>query len=359
MWDDLLNANSRLAEEAEWQVNGSLLVGVSEEDEEALKNRHHRLADEGINSCMLTYKELVKEEPALKLTPGSSALLVPGDSQLNGRQTTWALLRQCQELGQQPGKQFQALMDEAALQLLGPPPGRTSGWTLVTTSGRRLVVKEAVVVAAGVWSGELLGAFTGDQRWLGVLRPRRGHLLEVEAPVGMAPLRHGVMEVSYTKHYAGAASMAQPATGTHAVQPLDITFTATTSAQGTLLLGSSREPEDWNTTPVPEVIQAILSRACTFLPDLGSISAQATGVRVGLRPYALGTHPIVGPVDGPRGLYVAAGHEGSGLCMGPGTGLLMSQYIFEGMEDKKGEVKDLRALCKELLPSHRLAVVGL
>ena len=55
------------------------------------------------------------------------------------------------------------------------------------------------MLAAGAWSGDLLAAITGNDRWREVFKPRRGHLLELDVPAGMSPLRHGLMEMGYTQ----------------------------------------------------------------------------------------------------------------------------------------------------------------
>ncbi|KAG2422315.1 hypothetical protein HXX76_016140, partial [Chlamydomonas incerta] len=116
---------------------------------------------------------------------------------------------------------------------------------------------------------------------------------------------------------------------------------------------SSREFSGWETDPSPAVVSAIMQRAALFLPGLQPAAAQAAAaaaaaaidsssssgsssssagvpgmtVRVGLRPYAVGGLPMVGPVAGAPGLFVAAGHECSGLCMGPATGQLLSRHV--------------------------------
>lgn len=54
-------------------------------------------------------------------------------------------------------------------------------------------------MAAGAWSGDLLADSLADDRWRHVFKPRRGHLLEVQAPPSMAPLQHGLMELGYTQ----------------------------------------------------------------------------------------------------------------------------------------------------------------
>lgn len=63
----------------------------------------------------------------------------------------------------------------------------------------RMTTRKGVVLAAGAWSGSLLGSTTGDARWPDVFKPRRGHLLELDPPAAMPPLRHGLMEMGYTQ----------------------------------------------------------------------------------------------------------------------------------------------------------------
>ena len=58
-----------------------------------------------------------------------------------------------------------------------------------------------MVLAAGAWTGRLvaeagLGLGSG---WAAAFQPRRGHLLELAHPPGMAPLTCGLMEASYAK----------------------------------------------------------------------------------------------------------------------------------------------------------------
>lgn len=132
------------------------------------------------------------------------------------------------------------------------------------------------------------------------------------------------------QHYskAGIGASAHPQESPE----VDVTFTATSSATGSLLLGSSRELS-WNQQPEPEVVQAILDRARTFLPTLGDATPEL--VRVGLRPLAVRGKPCVGPVG--EGLFVAAGHEGSGLLLAPITAKLISDYILlEGTSSVAG-----------------------
>ena len=112
-----------------------------------------------------------------------------------------------------------------------------------------------------------------------------------------------------------------------AVEGMDITFTATQSASGSLLLGSSRELSGFDSQADQHVVQAILERASRFLPALQHVSPASTAVRVGLRPFSSRGLPYVGRLPGCSGVYIAAGHEGSGLTFGPATGDLVCRMI--------------------------------
>jgi glycine/D-amino acid oxidase-like deaminating enzyme len=227
--------------------------------------------------------------------------------------------------------------------------------------------RRGVVVAAGVWSGRLLADATGVPAWQQLLQPRRGHLVELMPPPGMPPLHSGMMELGYTQHYsAHRQQQPQPASGgggsssgdgnTAADAALDVTFTATVSAAGSLLVGSSREFCGWECTPSAAIVGAIMRRAATFLPHLDGLSAEALAdtTRVGLRPYAQGGLPAVGPVPGLPGVVVAAGHEGSGLCLGPATAEVVVQCLGLAGVSLGGE---LAAAAQALLPERRLAAL--
>ena len=63
------------------------------------------------------------------------------------------------------------------------------------------------MLAAGAWTGRLVaesGLASGQglgsaTAWAAAFQPRRGHLLELACPPGMAPLTCGLMEASYVK----------------------------------------------------------------------------------------------------------------------------------------------------------------
>lgn len=53
--------------------------------------------------------------------------------------------------------------------------------------------------------------------------------------------------------------------------------------------------------------------------------------RVGLRPYTIGGMPLIGPLPGFPRVVIAAGHEGSGLTLGPATAELVLHHLCSEM----------------------------
>jgi len=76
-------------------------------------------------------------------------------------------------------------------------------------------------------------------------------------------------------------------------------------------------------------VRRILQRASRYLPAVAAEPSAhpAMQTRVGLRPMAAAGAPRVGAVAGARGLWVAAGHEGSGLTLGLATGELIRHHV--------------------------------
>ena len=66
-------------------------------------------------------------------------------------------------------------------------------------------------------------------------------------------------------------------------------------------------------------------RAAAIVPDVAGLRADATWV--GFRPWLPDHLPAIGPSRVAEGLWVATGHEGSGVVLGPITGRLLAQAI--------------------------------
>ena len=142
---------------------------------------------------------------------------------------------------------------------------------------------------------------------------------------------------------ANAVQHYEPAAGA-GDEAANITFTATQHVSGNLLLGSSREFAGFSTMASSAIVKSILERAAHFLPNIAMdpidelrlqhMTADAAQTRVGLRPFVAGGRPIIGPLGDVQNVFVAAGHEGSGLTLGPATAEIISTHIAGGSMSK-------------------------
>ncbi len=112
------------------QEVGSVLLASSAEEAAGLTARCEALAAEGLPAQLLTAAEARRLEPALQLPEQGAALLLPSDTQVNGRATAAALLRACEA----HGGRFSALFGEGAVRLAAAPSGRVDQ---VQTGARR------------------------------------------------------------------------------------------------------------------------------------------------------------------------------------------------------------------------------
>lgn len=62
------------------------------------------------------------------------------------------------------------------------------------------------MLAAGAWSGDIVARSFYDRLYRTLLAPRAGHLLELPYPDGMQRLSTGVMASGYTRHYTRSGS---------------------------------------------------------------------------------------------------------------------------------------------------------
>ncbi|KIY94450.1 hypothetical protein MNEG_13511 [Monoraphidium neglectum] len=109
-------------------------------------------------------------------------------------------------------------------------------------------------------------------------------------------------------------------------------------------------------------MSAIMRRAHRFMPHLSPalLDAALSGggpvggasVRVGLRPYALGGLPAIGPVPGLPGVLMAAGHEGSGLSLAPATAELVLRQLGEHPPPRGAPLE--AGAFDDMLPERRL-----
>ena len=166
----------------------------------------------------------------------------------------------------------------------------------------------AAVIAAGPWSRPLAEA-------AGValpLEPRKGQLVRLGAARRDERLiRHKVVEAGYL------GSVTSVDAG------LQVTTVLETTWDGDVLVGSSRERRGVDRDVDDSVSRALLDQAFALMPGLRALALDAAWA--GLRPWLPDRLPAIGAAGAVAGLWMATGHEGAGVALGPVTGRLIAQ----------------------------------
>ena len=163
---------------------------------------------------------------------------------------------------------------------------------------------DEVVLAAGPWSAELA-------RTAGLhlpLEPRKGQLVRLG---GRLDIRHKVVDGGYLAAVAAAEA------------DLQVSTVIETTLDGDVLVGSSRERKGFDTSVDPAVTARLLEEAARLVPAVRSL--QTSSAWAGLRPWLPDGLPAIGRSR--TGIWVATGHEGAGVGLGPITGELIAAAI--------------------------------
>jgi sarcosine oxidase subunit beta len=115
------------------------------------------------------------------------------------------------------------------------------------------------------------------------------------------------------------------------VEQFNVAFNIEYTRACNLLVGGYRGFRGFDIRSEIEAMKAISERAMRFFPcikDVNCIRSYA-----GVRPFVKDHLPIVSDVDSVPGYYIAAGHEGDGICFSPITGKLMAQIVVEEPTD--------------------------
>jgi D-hydroxyproline dehydrogenase subunit beta len=298
----------RLGDEARIRRKGALVVHP---DEATWDAEPTRLEQMGVTRASIVDAAAVRElEPELT-GPLHGASVFPDDLQCDPRAIARALAREAAQAGAQirEGCAVATIaMTRGDLRAAASAPGRLIG----VVAGGETIAARAVVIAAGPWSA-LLAARAGLEL---PIEPRKGQLVRLSAPQpGL--VRHKVVDASYL------ASVASPRC------ELELATVVETTAEGDVLVGASRERRGFDTDVDPAVSEALVARAVRLFPRLAQLPVAAAWA--GLRPWLPDALPAIGRSRAVPGLWLATGHEGAGVALGPVSGRLVAQ-LFTGEE---------------------------
>lgn len=273
---------------------GALVVHPDAETWALEPARAERLRAAGVD-CDLVDGDRVRElEPNLT---GAlhGALRVPGDLQCDPRAIARALAREAEALG--------------ATVRTGAEVARARGDGVELAGGERIAA-DAVVLAAGPWTRPL----AEDAGAPLPLEPRKGQLTRLRLPQpDEGWLRHKVVDGSYL------LSVTSASTG------VEVSTVVETTHDGHLIVGSSRERCGFDPRVDDALAGRVIERAARLAPAIAAFARDATWI--GFRPWLPDHLPAIGPVAAVPGLWLATGHEGAGVVLGPISGRLVADAL--------------------------------
>jgi D-hydroxyproline dehydrogenase subunit beta len=105
-------------------------------------------------------------------------------------------------------------------------------------------------------------------------------------------------------------------------------FTLQQRPTGAAVVGASLAQSLREDPEHPETVRGLARRALRFVPGLAGMPVVASWS--GVRPITPDGQPLVGPVPGLPGLWVAAGHGPVGVVLAPSTARMLASHLVDG-----------------------------
>lgn len=290
----------------EWGQRGSMAVAENEFEWDVLQQQYKGFKAAGIPVSLLDAKELQDEEPGLAKDL-FGAVLTQTSGCVNPMAYTYAMCLGTEKLG---GK---LLLHAKVLSIDASEKG--NDFVIHTVQGD--IVAANVVDCAGVWANDI-------SEMVGIhlpIVPRHGLILVSEQTA--KPAKRKIWEAGYmAAQFTGAGEFNR--TTTPEMEQYGIAFVYEPTGNNNFLLGSSRSFIGYDERCKIEVMKLIAQRAIRFLPGIRDTCVIRS--YAGIRPFVSDHRPIVSATNVP-GFFIAAGHEGDGICLSAVTGYMMSQLI--------------------------------
>jgi len=290
----------------EFQQRGSLYVCETEQELEVARGYAKAQADDGYPMWMMDQKEIHEAEPHLAkdLIGG---IWTDCDSSVTPFLVAFAFIDEGKKLG------LKAFHHCTVQNIKLDPKGEVEG--VITDKGEFKTKK--VINCGGAWS-----PFLGNMVGIDIpIQPRKGQILVTERTFHVVSEK--IQEFGYMLSKFEDINYERKVS--ELVEKHNVAFVIEPTKAQNYMIGSCRAFEGYDRKNSIEVISALAERALRFFPILRDVNIIRS--YAGLRPYVIDHLPIVSEVDEVPGYYIAAGHEGDGICMAPITGKLMSQIV--------------------------------
>ncbi|MFG3256854.1 NAD(P)/FAD-dependent oxidoreductase [Streptomyces sp. NPDC048172] len=303
LWPDALaeigQRHPERAAAAEWIPKGGIVVATTDEGARALSGFADEQRAAGVRAERLGSAALLAAEP--HLTPAHTAAVhYPDDAQVQPAGAAAALLADALDRGAE-------LRTGCEITGAVVRDGCLTGVRHRDATGEGTLGGDLFVNAAGPWAGRL-GALLGAPVHV---EPRRGDVLVT------SPLPPTVFHKVYDADYVGAVGSS--------AEDLQTSAVVESTLAGSVLIGSSRRRVGFDARLRPEALSAVARKALRLFPSLAGVPVmRAYG---GFRPYVPDHLPVIGADPRLPGLWHATGHEGAGIGLSAGTGLLLAELV--------------------------------
>jgi glycine oxidase len=274
--------------------SGTLEVARDSKTARRLQETACAYRDLGVTADYLDQKAVHEAEPQLSETV-LSGLVVASHGFVGAADLTNALRRAASAYG--------VIFTPSALAV---KVSRSRGDGLQVDTPNDRVVCDAVVMAAGSWSGQVEA--------------------ESEEPVPVRPVRGQLLHLGWPK------SPLERVIWTDRCYLVPWT-------DGSVLVGATVEEVGFDERATVSGVQQLIDMTCELVPT--ARTAWFQGVRVGLRPGTPDDLPAIGPSERLPGLFYATGHFRNGVLLAPLTAQLVADYVLDGTRDAALEVTAL------------------
>ena len=294
----------------EYDAKGCLYLCETQAEFEAASEYMEKQRADGYDLKMVDGRELCKMEPHIAndlagalYTPPSGAIAV------SPYKVCFAFIEEAKKLG----LDVYTYTTITSINL----DEKTNAVTSIDTLEEGRIYTDRVVNCAGVWAAEV-----GKLNGLDIpISPRKGTNLVSEQTEKLCNYKN--LEYGYMMSKFDSINFKRNVS--ELVERHNIAFNLEYTKANNLLVGGNRLFRGFDIRSEIETLKAICERAMRFYPELRDI--KCIRAYSGLRPFVKDHLPIVSDVDSIPGYWIAAGHEGDGICFSPFTGKQVAQMI--------------------------------